>query len=228
MILYNKHLNCQVSMSKSTATKRPYSSTRRRDQADQTRRQILEAARALFFERGFNGASIEAIAQHAGVAPETIYATFGNKEAILLALAKVTLVGDYEPTPLLDRPLVQDATKEIDQHHLLEKFARDMYQIMTRMSPMFALLRETSKTNPEIGVILKRMLIERFDNMSFVENLLKRMGSIREQTLPDQAKATLWALSSAEVFDLLTHNLGWTKEKYIAWLSDSLIRLLLD
>jgi len=72
------------------------------------------------------------------------------------------------------------------------------------------------------------MLIERFDNMSFVENLLKRMGSIREQTLPDQAKATLWALSSAEVFDLLTHNLGWTKEKYIAWLSDSLIRLLLD
>lgn len=99
--------------------------------------------------------------------------------------------------------------------------------MMTRMSPMFSLLRETSKTNPEIAIILKRMLKERFDNMGFVENLLKRMGSIREQTLPDQARATFWVLSSAEVFDLLTHDLDWIGEKYIAWLRDSLKHLLL-
>jgi len=64
-------------------TKRAYNSSRRKEQALQTRRQIVEAARSLFIARGYAGATIEAIAQEAGVAPETVYAAFGNKRAIL-------------------------------------------------------------------------------------------------------------------------------------------------
>ena len=55
------------------------------ERAADTRRRITTAALDLFTEHGF-GATITAIAERAGVAPQTIYATFGTKGAILQAL----------------------------------------------------------------------------------------------------------------------------------------------
>ena len=75
-------------------TKRRYNSKRRQAQARETRRQITEAARMLFTERGYSGATIEAIAQEAGVATETVYAVFGNKRAILVHLVNISVGGD--------------------------------------------------------------------------------------------------------------------------------------
>jgi len=49
-------------------------------------RRILEAARPLFCESGFAAVSIEQIALAAGVAVPTIYAAFGSKRGVLLAL----------------------------------------------------------------------------------------------------------------------------------------------
>ena len=56
--------------------KRKYDSTRRQSQARETRWRILKAAETLFLERGYAGATVEAIATRADVAPETIYASF--------------------------------------------------------------------------------------------------------------------------------------------------------
>jgi TetR/AcrR family transcriptional repressor of mexJK operon len=44
---------------------------------------ILKAAQRLFLERGFEGASVDAIAEAAGVAKATVYARFADKEALL-------------------------------------------------------------------------------------------------------------------------------------------------
>ncbi len=46
-------------------------------------RAILHAAQRLFLERGFDGASVDAIAEAAGVAKATVYARFADKEALL-------------------------------------------------------------------------------------------------------------------------------------------------
>ncbi|MBR0551015.1 TetR/AcrR family transcriptional regulator [Stakelama marina] len=43
---------------------------------------ILAAGRELFFERGFNGSTIEEIAQRAGVSKVTVYKRFGDKETL--------------------------------------------------------------------------------------------------------------------------------------------------
>ncbi|WP_200283667.1 TetR/AcrR family transcriptional regulator [Rhabdochromatium marinum] len=47
---------------------------------------ILEAAKALFKQRGLRGTSIEQVARNAGVAKQTVYSHFPNKEALLVAL----------------------------------------------------------------------------------------------------------------------------------------------
>ncbi|MCB0032608.1 MAG: helix-turn-helix transcriptional regulator, partial [Anaerolineales bacterium] len=53
---------------------------------DARRNQILEAATAVFAERGFHKATIRAIAQHAGIADGTIYNYFKNKTDLLIGI----------------------------------------------------------------------------------------------------------------------------------------------
>ena len=50
--------------------------------------QILESARTLFLESGFDTTSVDAIARHAGVSKATLYAHFTDKDALLLALVE--------------------------------------------------------------------------------------------------------------------------------------------
>ena len=57
-------------MNKEKPTKRTYNSSRRKEQARLTNLQIVEAARNLFDKCGYSGATIEAIAQEAGVAAD--------------------------------------------------------------------------------------------------------------------------------------------------------------
>ncbi|MCG6955344.1 MAG: TetR/AcrR family transcriptional regulator, partial [Gemmatimonadetes bacterium] len=66
--------------------KRPYRSPRRREQAEETRRRILDAARRGFVERGYGGTTMESLADAAGVSVQTIYASLGSKQGILMAL----------------------------------------------------------------------------------------------------------------------------------------------
>ena len=53
----------EYTISKMTDVKRPYRSRRRREQAEETRRRILTAARRLFVDRGYGGATMEGIYQ---------------------------------------------------------------------------------------------------------------------------------------------------------------------
>ena len=55
---------------------------RRRARATATRARVVEAAMALFIERGYVATTIDAIAERADVSAETIYSTFGNKRAL--------------------------------------------------------------------------------------------------------------------------------------------------
>ncbi|THG30446.1 TetR family transcriptional regulator [Glaciibacter flavus] len=50
-----------------------------------TRASILDAALTLFFERGFDGASVREIADLADVTPKTVFAHFPRKEALVFS-----------------------------------------------------------------------------------------------------------------------------------------------
>jgi AcrR family transcriptional regulator len=59
--------------------------TGRRKGRPDTREAILDAARATFADKGFDGASIRAIAGAAGVDPALVHHYFGTKEQLFLA-----------------------------------------------------------------------------------------------------------------------------------------------
>ncbi|TNH27142.1 TetR/AcrR family transcriptional regulator [Micromonospora orduensis] len=69
-----------------------------------TRESILDAARAAFAERGFDAASIRAIAGTAGVDPALVHHYFGSKDQLFLAAMNLPV----DPGQLVPRVLAGD------------------------------------------------------------------------------------------------------------------------
>lgn len=214
-------------MEKDKANKRTYNSSRRKAQANQTRLLIVEAARKLFSERGYNGATIEAIAQEAGVAPETVYAAFGNKREILSKLIDVSIVGDDKPIPLLQREGPLSVQQEINPIRQIEIFAHDIQEIMHRMAPIFEIMRIAAKTEPDIADMLQQILASRYHGMEKFIEYLSSNTTLHKDLSKSEAAETVWAITSAELYTLLTVDRGWSGEKYEQWLVRTLTRLLL-
>jgi AcrR family transcriptional regulator len=58
----------------------------RQERSEQTRADLVEAARQVFLERGFHGASLEDISLEAGFTTGAVYSRFGGKDALFLAV----------------------------------------------------------------------------------------------------------------------------------------------
>lgn len=214
-------------MGQERAIKREYRSSRRAEQAHETRNRILEAARTLFIRHGYSGATIEAIAQEAGVSPLTIYGVFGNKASLLQALIGVLVGGDNQPVPLLQRPEPRAVFQEADPVLKLQRFAEGISDILERVAPMFALMRAAAKTEPELGATLAERLEARYQNLqAFVQNLMAHTA-LRDGVDEAAATTTVWAITSPDMYLLLTADKGWTKAHFANWVADSLVRLLL-
>lgn len=59
----------------------------RRCTPEKRREAVLAAARAVFLERGYAGATIDAVVERSGGSKATVYALFGNKEGLFAAIA---------------------------------------------------------------------------------------------------------------------------------------------
>ncbi|MGH7553739.1 MAG: TetR/AcrR family transcriptional regulator [Longimicrobiales bacterium] len=214
-------------VSKSRRAKRRYDSSRRQAQAEETRREIVDAARGLFMERGYAGTTIAAIARQAGVAAETVYAAFGNKRAILARVVGFLVVGDHERVPLGDRPGVLAIIQEHDQRKQIRMLARQMREIHERVGPVWRIMRAAEQEDPEIATLVQEGLKGRLGGMAQFVVGLHSNGPLREGVTMSAAAETVWAIGSPEVHRLLAVDRGWSAEKYEAWLADALVRSLL-
>lgn len=71
------------------------------------------------------------------------------------------------------------------------------------------------------------MLAERLQNMTRFAQSVSANGPLRHGLDETGAGEITWAMTSPELFQLLTVDRGWTKERYARWLADALARLLL-
>src|SRR5262245_50594076 len=126
---------------------------RRARQAAATRARIVDAAGQLFAERGYSATTIDAVATEADVAVETVYARFKNKRNLLDAYLDVSIVGDAQPVPLLDRPDVQAAAAASDQRQQLQHLARIMRGVLERNSSAHAVLRTAAAVDPTLDAL---------------------------------------------------------------------------
>lgn len=70
--------------------------SQRSQKAERTRAELLVAAAKVFAEKGYEGASVGDIAVAAGYTKGAVYANFGSKQDMLLALAQELVAQDAE------------------------------------------------------------------------------------------------------------------------------------
>ena len=212
-------------MSGDVKTRRRYRSERRREQAAQTREQLLDAAAKLFEERGYGGASIAAIADEAGVSAESVYVHFRNKKTLLGELVRRAVRGE-NPAPVPEQEGPRAVIAATDQHEQLRLFAADIVLRLERAGPLIAIVADASRSESELAELLAELHADRLKNLGHLVDALAANRPLRLRN--DKAVETVWALTSPELHQLLTRIRGWTRRRYCTWLADSLAALLLQ
>jgi AcrR family transcriptional regulator len=208
--------------------KRPYRSSLRREQAELTRRRVLDAAEDLFLANGFGATTVAALAERAEVAADTVYTTFGSKRGVLQALMDVRVVGDDEPIPLLDRAGPAAAAAEPDQNRRVEKVASDIAAIHERTRRIDDLMLSAAGNDPDIAALRADIQQrQRLTGIRAAVAVIKGPDRLRPGLSERRAVDVLWAIAGPDLHRLLRDQRHWEPEQYRNWLTDSIRRLLL-
>jgi AcrR family transcriptional regulator len=208
--------------------RRVYDSPRRREQAMATRRAILDAARALFIERGYVATTIDAIAASATVSPETVYSTFGTKGSLLSALVDVSIAGGDDAPPILDQAWVQAMRKEPDTRRRLLILAANGTSILERRAAVDEVVRGAAAADPEMATLWKRGKAQRFAGQRALLQMVVGAADLRVNMDLDTAAEILYAIGSPEIYRLLVADRGWSSSRFEHWYADMLAHSLLD
>jgi AcrR family transcriptional regulator len=205
--------------------KRRYTSAVRDEQAARTRTRILDAAAELFIERGYARTTMQDVAARAGVARDTVHATFGGKPRVLTALIDQRLVPDGSVANVTQMPDAQAIRDESDQHRQIELFAAWISRIATQLRPVYEILRTASAVEPGMATVLAEMDRYRMENMQTYARWIAARGPLRVGTR--RAGETMWAVASPDVGRMLCDELGWSETQHARWIADTLTRALL-
>jgi AcrR family transcriptional regulator len=204
--------------------RRSYVSALRSEQAARTRQLIVEAAAQLFVADGYARTPVKAIAERAGVAPDTVYASFGSKTRVLTAVLDWRLAPSGEAS-IMDAAGPRAIRDERDQRRQLRMFAREMADVSARTRPIYEVLRAASAAEPDVADVFAEMERYRLAQMRQLAGWFARRGSMKVSL--DRAGHILFALASPDVGRLLCDVIGWSQAQHAAWLEEMLTCALL-
>jgi AcrR family transcriptional regulator len=199
----------------------PVKPSRRERQAAATRREILEAARKLFAERGYAGTAIADIAAEADVAVQTIYSSVGAKRAVLGAL--------------LDH---MDQEAGVAEHWVRVRATDDPREAIrigvqiTRAFPercgdLILALQSAAPLEPEMAEVLADGRgRHRNGTRRWVERLARKHG-LRPGVSARRGGDIFAVMTSAEAWQQLHDEHGWSWDQIEDWLTETLSDLLL-
>jgi AcrR family transcriptional regulator len=205
---------------------RPYDTTNRQRQAAETRRRILEAAEELFTREGYVTTTIAAIAEHAGVAAQTVYASTKSKRDILKGIIDLAISGG-DPVPVQASERWQAIEAELDPRTKLRKLAQLHREICVREAPAFAIMADAAGSDPEIRVLMGELAAQRYQDHHRLATSLHDAGDTRPDLSARRAADIIWALANERTYLALVRDRRWPAKDYEDWLADQLIAALL-
>jgi AcrR family transcriptional regulator len=179
----------------------------------QTREAILAAARRLFAERGFEDASMRAIAAEAGVDAALITHFFGSKASLLTE----SIDWPFDPDRELPR-ILKDGSERAGEG-LVALFVRTWDREGSR-NPLITLLRAAS-TEPSAAALLSDFMRTRLFGP-----LLGELGSDQPEIRANLAAAQLGGLGLARYILALEPLASARPRDVVGWIAPSVQRYL--
>jgi AcrR family transcriptional regulator len=214
-------------MTEPVKAKRRYDSTRRREQAAATRREILEAAQRLFERQGYAATTMAAIAAEAGVALKTVYVAFETKSGLLRALWHLRLRGDEGDAPVAERQWFRDVIAEPDPERALRLTARNSRAVKLRAADLMRVMRDAAGADEDIAALWQRIQDDFHANQRSIVDALQARDALAPGLDAARGADILWTLNHPDVWHLLVGERGWTPDEYERWFGDAACAQLL-
>lgn len=178
-------------------TTRKYEKRLRAENAEQTRRRILDAVANSLRTAPTEPVSLDAVADRARVARSTIYSIFGSRAGLFDAFVEDLWARTGLPT-LTEAVANPDAREHlragITAASRMYAADRDIYRALFSMAQL----------DPEsVGGGVQKMENERAGGMAHVANRLAEDGVLRDGLGVDRATDVLWMICSFDAFDQL-------------------------
>ena len=205
--------------------KRRYDASKRRQAAERTRTAILDAALHLFTCQGYTATTMTAIAAQAGVALDTVYASVGRKPDLARLLIETAISGTDQAIPAEQRDYVRAIQAAPDAGTKIAIYAAAVAAIAPRLALVLAIIQQAVRDEPELARLWDQIAERRAANMRRFVADLATAAPLRLDR--DQAADIVWATNSAEMYQLLVGQRGWSPQRYEGFLADTWRRLLL-
>jgi AcrR family transcriptional regulator len=205
---------------------RTYDSSRRRAQAQETRRAVLAAAHALFVDRGYGRTTIADVARSAGVSVETVYGAFGNKATLLHRVWDVTIGGDDDDVVYHERPEVVAVRNEPDLARRFTMQAALFTQTAQRIVPLLLAVQGAASTEPGAAEMLDEIGRQRLIGLSVMARDAAATGQLAVSE--EECRDLVWAMTDGTVWHRLVNERGWSDERFRDWLAQVWVSTLVS
>lgn len=197
------------------------SESRRARQAAQTRRDILNAARRLFAEKGYAATSVAEVAAAAGASVQTIYDSVGSKAELVSAL-----------NDLIDEeggvaPLAGRIPGETDPRALLEIAVSITHNICKRCGDIIGAVYGAANVEPALAVVRDESRRRHREGIAWLTGRLAGLGAVRRDLEHERAAEMIAALTDPQVVRTFVIDYGWDWDDWHDWTVDALAGLVL-
>lgn len=207
--------------------RRPYRSTLREEQARATQRAVVSAARDLFVELGWSRTTIDAVAARAVVSRRTVFTSVGGKADLLKLALDWALVGDDEPVPMSERPVIAEMERLTDPHALVARWAQFVAELEERAAPLAAVLVVAADVDRVAAAVHADSERNRLGGAVSIVSRLAAIGGLRPDLTTERAVAATLVLMDPAVHRTLVREHGWTRAEYASWIERTAMAELL-
>lgn len=191
----------------------------------ETERRLVASATVLFVERGYAATVLVDVAEHADIAPRTLYLHFATKADLLLRCIGLAIAGDAEPVALAERPAMAEAMAAPTLEARIRLMASLTASLMERTGPLLDVAFQAAPSEPSIaeaaaaGRAASRGTLREFWHRIHDDGLLPPSTDLEWLT----ETATL--VAHAETYLLIGKTTGWDSDTYRDWLETTWHRL---
>lgn len=204
---------------------RAYDNSARAEQARATRAHIVATATGLLLDGGYGAMTVAALADAAGVSPQTVYNSVGGKPDVVKAVYDVLMASDDQDLALSDRPEFQAMFDAPDRPAFVAAYAAWVRMLHGRTGGLLGALTAHG-TDAALTDFIATIERERYTGTTHaMTGLRSRIG------LPDRIRTEadftrlidgVWALIAPDTYARLVRHCGWTPARYERWLAAQL------
>ena len=203
----------------------PVKPDRRAQRRADTERRLAASATTLFVERGYAATTLADIAEHADIAPRTLYLHFSTKAELLLRCIGIAIAGDTDPIPLAARPAMTATMAAATLAERLQLMATLTASLMERAGALLDVAFQAAPSEPALAAAAAA---GRADTRRTLREFWQRThddGLLSGATDLEWLIETATLVAHAETYLLIRRTTGWDITTYCEWLTTTWLRL---